>query len=60
MASDIPRLIDGVRGVRYGEVIAAFARDGTGHLWVGGFAGVSRWEPASGIAPTYLLATIEL
>jgi ribonucleotide monophosphatase NagD (HAD superfamily) len=23
-------------------------------------AGVSRWEPASGIAPTYLLATIEL
>jgi hypothetical protein len=28
MASDIPRLIDGVRGVRYGEVITAFHRDG--------------------------------
>jgi hypothetical protein len=28
MASDTPRLIDDVRGVRYGEVIAAFARDG--------------------------------
>jgi len=28
MASDTPRLIDGVRGVRYGEVILAFHRDG--------------------------------
>ena len=28
MTSDTPRLIDGVRGVRYGEVIAAFHRDG--------------------------------
>ena len=28
MASDTPRLIDDVRGVRYGEVIAAFERDG--------------------------------
>jgi hypothetical protein len=28
MTSDIPRLIDDVRGVRYGEVIAAFHRDG--------------------------------
>ncbi|MGD0882708.1 MAG: hypothetical protein ABSB09_14175 [Acidimicrobiales bacterium] len=28
MATDTPRLIDQVRGVRYGEVIAAFARDG--------------------------------
>ena len=28
MASDTPRLIDGIRGVRYGEVIAAFERDG--------------------------------
>jgi hypothetical protein len=28
MPSDTPRLIDGVRGVRYGEVIAAFRRDG--------------------------------
>jgi hypothetical protein len=28
MASDIPRLIDHVRGVRYGEVIAVFDRDG--------------------------------
>jgi hypothetical protein len=28
MPSDTPRLIDGVRGVRYGEIIAAFARDG--------------------------------
>ncbi len=27
-AGDIPRLIDQVRGVRYGEVIAVFARDG--------------------------------
>jgi len=26
--SDTPRLIDGVRGVRYGEVIAAYHRDG--------------------------------
>lgn len=29
MASDTPRLIDEVRGVRYGEVIAAFERDGS-------------------------------
>jgi len=28
MASDTPRLIDDVRGIRYGEVIAAFHRDG--------------------------------
>jgi hypothetical protein len=28
MASDTPRLIDDVRGVRYGEVITAFHRDG--------------------------------
>jgi hypothetical protein len=28
MASDTPRLIDDVRGVRYGEVVAVFARDG--------------------------------
>jgi len=28
MASETPRLIDDVRGVRYGEVIAAFERDG--------------------------------
>jgi hypothetical protein len=28
MASDTPRLIDDVRGVRYGEIIAAFQRDG--------------------------------
>jgi hypothetical protein len=28
MASNTPRLIDDVRGVRYGEVIAAFRRDG--------------------------------
>ena len=28
MASDTPRLIDHVRGVRYGEVITAFHRDG--------------------------------
>jgi hypothetical protein len=28
MASDTPRLIDDVRGVRYGEIIAAFERDG--------------------------------
>jgi hypothetical protein len=28
MASDTPRLIDDVRGVRYGEVIVAFHRDG--------------------------------
>jgi len=28
MPSDTPRLIDGVRGVRYGEIIAAFHRDG--------------------------------
>ena len=28
MASDIPRLIDDVRGVRYGEIIAAFDRGG--------------------------------
>ncbi len=28
MVSDTPRLIDDVRGVRYGEVIAAFHRDG--------------------------------
>jgi len=28
MASDTPRLIDDVRGVRYGEVIAVFQRDG--------------------------------
>ncbi|MGA2837052.1 MAG: hypothetical protein ABSF84_10690 [Acidimicrobiales bacterium] len=28
MASATPRLIDDVRGVRYGEVITAFARDG--------------------------------
>jgi len=28
MANDTPRLIDDVRGVRYGEVIAAFERDG--------------------------------
>lgn len=28
MASDSPRLIDGVRGIRYGEVIAAFDRGG--------------------------------
>jgi hypothetical protein len=28
MASDTPRLVDDVRGVRYGEVIAAFGRDG--------------------------------
>jgi hypothetical protein len=28
MATDTPRLIDGVRGIRYGEVLAAFARDG--------------------------------
>jgi hypothetical protein len=28
MASDTPRLIDDVRGVRYGEVITVFARDG--------------------------------
>jgi hypothetical protein len=27
-ASDTPRLIDDVRGVRYGEIIAVFARDG--------------------------------
>ena len=28
MPTDTPRLVDHVRGVRYGEVIAAFARDG--------------------------------
>jgi len=28
MATDTPRLIDDVRGIRYGEVITAFARDG--------------------------------
>ena len=28
MASDIPRLIDDVRGIRYGEIIAAFDRGG--------------------------------
>ncbi len=28
MARDTPRLIDDVRGVRYGEIIAVFARDG--------------------------------
>jgi len=28
MASETPRLIDEVRGVRYGEVLAAFRRDG--------------------------------
>ena len=28
MTTDTPRLIDGVRGVRYGEVLAAFDRDG--------------------------------
>jgi hypothetical protein len=27
-ASDTPRLIDDVRGIRYGEIIAVFARDG--------------------------------
>jgi len=26
MPFDTPRLIDGVRGVRYGEIIAAFSR----------------------------------